>query len=400
MTDEMPLYAALIILGGLFAIGLIANEVGRRTRLPRVTLLILFGLLAGPVGFDVLPESVKDWYEFLASTALTMIAFLLGGALSLDDLQKHGRHIVVISIAIVVVTVVTVGGGLLLLGVAPILALLLAGIATATDPAATQDVIKQSQSGGGEFAETLRGIVAIDDAWGLIAFSLTLIVANMLAGNGIADPLRHGAWELAGAIAVGTAVGFPAALLTGRLQAGEPIQTEVLAVVFLCAGLAIWLKVSFILAGIVAGTIVVNFAKHHTRPFHEIENIEGPFLILFFFLAGASLQTQRWWEFIAILAGYVCLRTAARILGGWIGAAASGAPASYRRWMGVALLPQAGVAVGMALVAGDRFPELRDTILSVTIATTIAFELFGPLATGIALDKTAQKAAQEPRGKE
>lgn len=391
----MEIHVTLITLAGLFAIGLATDEIGRRTRLPRVTLLILFGVLAGPIGFDVLPQQVDRWYELLATTALTMIAFLLGGALSRGQLRRHGRQILVISLAVVITTVVVVAGGLIALGVAPALALLLSGIAIATAPAATQDVIKQTGAKG-DFAQTLQSIVAIDDAWGLIVFSMMLIGVNAMVGNGILIALQQGLWELGGAIAIGVGVGFPAAFLTGRLRPGEPIQAEALAVVFLCAGASVWLDVSFLLAGVVAGMIVVNFAKHHDRPFHEIENIEWPFMILFFFLAGASLHLDRWREFGLIIGGFLVLRTISRIAGGWAGARLSAAPSTYRRWMGIALLPQAGVAVGMALAAGNSFPEFREAVLAVTIGTTIIFEIFGPYATMIALNKAGE--TRDPDG--
>lgn len=393
----MGLDTALILLGGLFAIGLAVDEIGRRTALPRVTLLMLLGVLAGPVGFDVVPTEVRNWYEFLSSVALTMIAFLLGGALSRFELRNHGRQILAISGVVVITTVVLVGVGLVLLGVVPILAIMLAGIATATAPAATLDVIKQLGAQG-PFTKTLRGIVAVDDAWGLIAFSIILVGADMLLGNGIAESLRVGLWELFGAVVVGAAVGFPAAFLTGRLRPGEPIQVEALAVVFLCAGIAIRLEVSFLLAGIVAGAIVVNFAKHHARPFHEIENIEWPFLILFFFLAGASLQTHRWWEFSLVIGAFVVLRAVSRLAGGWMGGTLCAAPESFRRWMGLALMPQAGIAVGMALVAGDRFPEFREAILAITVGTTIMFEIFGPIGTRVALAKAGEAERPDSPG--
>lgn len=391
----MEIHVTLITLGGLFVIGLAADELGRRTRLPRVTLLILLGVLAGPVGFDVLPPQVRGWYELLASVALTAVAFLLGGALSRTQLRRHGREILVISIVVVITTLVVVSGGLIMLGVAPVLAILLSGIATATAPAATYDVIKQ-MGAKGDFAQTLKGIVAVDDAWGLIAFSLMLIGGHALVGDGILTVLQQGLWELAGAIAVGAAVGFPASFLTGRLRAGEPMQAEALAVVFLCAGVSVWLGVSFLLAGIVAGTIVVNFAKHHTRAFHEIEHIEWPFMILFFFLAGASLEADRWRDLSLIAGAFVLLRTISRIVGGWVGGKLGSAPDTHSRWIGCALLPQAGVAVGMALVAGNHFPDLREVILTVTVGTTVVFEIFGPFATRIALGQAVNSREPVP----
>lgn len=386
----MEIHITLITIGGLFAIGLATDALARRLRLPRVTLLILFGVFAGPVGLDLMPDQIKHWYEFLATTALTMVAFLLGGALSKSQLKNHGKHIVVISLSVVLITIVLISSGLIFIGVEPAIALILAGIATATAPAAISDVIRQSGTTG-DFPDTLQGIVAIDDAWGLIAFSILLIAANGLIGNGYNSIFAQSLWEIGGAIAVGAAVGLPATVLTGRLRKGEPIQVEALAVVFLCAGFAVWLEVSFLLAGVVAGLIVVNFAKHHARAFHEIQHIEWPFLILFFFLAGVSLEMEDWQEFGPIILVYMILRTLSRLIGGWIGGKVSSAPIAYQRWMGLALLPQAGVAIGMALVAGHRFPEFRETILTVTITTTVLFEIFGPLATLYALKKTAPK---------
>lgn len=136
----MDLHVFLIAVGGLLLVGMVTDEIGRRMRLPRVTLLILFGLAAGPAGFDVLPRAFQDWYAFIASAALTMVAFLLGGRLSLAALRKHGKTILVVSLAVVVLTAVFVGIGLVAIGTPAMLALLLAGIATATAPAATQDV--------------------------------------------------------------------------------------------------------------------------------------------------------------------------------------------------------------------------------------------------------------------
>lgn len=383
----MEMHVLLVTLGLLFLAGLVADEVGRTTRAPRVTLLIGLGVVIGDSGFGLLPAAAADWYPLIAAAALSMIAFLLGGALSLANLRRHGRAILTISAMVVLATLAVVGTGLIALGVAPAIALLLAGVATATDPAATRDVIQQTGARG-DFADTLSGIVAVDDAWGLIAFSLVLVAANLLAGNHIDGVLARGLWEIGGAVALGAAIGFPAAVLTGRIRPHEPLQAEALGIVFLTAGLSIWIEVSFLLAGMTAGAVVVNTARHHRRAFHEIENIEWPFMIVFFILAGASLQLSRLWEIGALGAAFLALRTLARFAGGWLGGALGRAPAAHRRWIGLALLPQAGVAIGMALVAADQFPQARDLILTLAIGTTVVFELFGPAATYLALKRT------------
>jgi Kef-type K+ transport system membrane component KefB len=126
---------------------------------------------------------------------------------------------------------------------------------------------------------------------------------------------------------------------------------------------------------------VANLARHHETAFHEIEHIQWPFLILFFVLAGASLEAGRLADLGLIGGAYVVLRIAARIAGGWLGGVLGRTDPAQRPWLGVALLPQAGVAVGMALVAVQEFPEYRSLILSLTIGTTVIFEIIGPLAT-------------------
>lgn len=382
----MAQHVVFLTLGALFLAGLAADTLGRRTKLPRVTLLLACGVVVGRSGFDLLPAEVQGWYELLTVLALTMVAFLLGGVFRRGTLTQYGREILVISLCIVGGTVAVVAGGLWLLGLPLAPALMLGAIAAATDPAAVEDVVHQSGRKGG-FPDKLKGIVAVDDAWGIIVFSVMLAVAAGIAGEGGSAALGHAVRELGGGIALGVAMGLPAAYLTGRLRKGEPMQSEALGVVFLIAGFAEWFEVSFLVAGMVAGAVVVNFARHHERAFHEIEHIRWPFMLLFFLLAGASLQAGRFVELGVIGVGYVVLRVIGRIAGSWIGAGLGGAPAAERPWFGVGLLPQAGVAVGMALVAAEHFPDYSGVILTLTIGTTVAFELVGPPLTQWALNR-------------
>ena len=382
-------HAHFITLGCLLLIGLAADQIGRKTRIPRVTLLILFGFAVGPSGFVLLPSTFQEWFGFLSTLALTMVAFLLGGKLSTQALQENGKAIFIISFVVVIVTLAVVGAGLMLIGASAIVALLLAGIATATDPAATQDVVRQ-EGADGPFTRTLLGIVAIDDAWGLMAFSVCLALAKAIDGDGNAAIIGVSLWEVGGAVVVGFIIGVPSAFLTGRLKAGEPVQAEALGIVFLCAGVAMWLEVSFLLAAMVAGAVIVNFASHHEHAFHEIEHIEWPFMILFFVLAGASFQFASLELIGAIGIAYIGLRVAARFLGGWIGCSIARSSRIHRAWMGPALVPQAGVALGMALIAGATLPETKDILLTTVIGTTIVFELVGPIMTQVALGRVGE----------
>ena len=388
-TVDQPLI--LVVLGGLFLAGLAADTLGRRTRLPRVTLLLGCGVLAGGAGFDLIPQAVTGFYGLLSTIALTMVAFLLGGSLTRDNLAAHGQAILSVSLAVVVATLVAVTGGLWLFGVPIELALLLGGVATATDPAAVADSIRQARAKG-DFVDTLRGIVAIDDAWGLIVFALAVVAARA-TGDGSLDlgALYEAGWELGGAVVLGVLIGWPAARLTGRVRRGEPLRIEALGIVFVTAGLAKWADVSFLLCGMIVGMVIVNRAHHHERAFHEIEYIQWPFLVLFFILAGATLDAQALAQVGALGAGYIVLRVLGRIAGGWAGGALGPVPARQGPWFGAAMLPQAGVAVGMALVAGQEFPEHAQTIVTLTIATTVVFEALGPLLAVVALRRVQRR---------
>lgn len=379
---------SLIALGALFLCGLMADLVSRKTGFPRVTLFLFIGLAAGEGGFGLIPATLQAWYDVLSVVALTMVAFLLGGALHRDTLRQHGGAIMAISLAIVLGTLVIVSAGLTAVGLPFGLALLLAAIATATAPAATNDVIKQSGVDN-SFTRTLQGIVALDDVWGLLFFSLTLVSVAQLQGHDDLAGLSLAAWEVGGAVTLGLLIGGPAALLTGRLRDGEPLQIEALSLVFLTAGLSLWLEVSFLITGMVVGTVIVNLAAHHTKAFNEITHIQWPFVVLFFILAGASLETEVAWELGGVGLAFIALRSVARIIAGWIGARLGHVAPAERPWYGVALLPQAGVAIGMALIAAQRFPDWGQQIIALIVGTTVVFEVLGPIATLYAIKRTA-----------
>jgi Kef-type K+ transport system membrane component KefB len=182
------------------------------------------------------------------------------------------------------------------------------------------------------------------------------------------------------------------AYLTGRVHAGEPTLAEAVGMVLLCVGTAIWLGLSPILAAMAMGSTVCSLARHHNRPFHAIEGVEWPFLILFFVLAGASLHLAQLAAIGWIGALYIVARVIGLYAGSRIGGRIAAVDAELRRWLGVCLLPQAGVALGMALLAAQRFPGPGETVLSVILATTIVFEITAPPITRKVLQRVGAAA--------
>ncbi len=376
----------LLTLGGLFLLGLVADLVGRLTPLPRVSLLLLTGLLIGPSGFSILPEIfIEDWFPLLTHIALGMVSFLLGQQISLSALRKYGRAILWITAGKVIGASMIVALCLFALGAEIVVVLLLASIASSTDPAVLLDVVKEMRVKG-KFVNIMLGIVALDDAWGLLLFTFMLAVVGAISGQGgMIDAIALGIGEIGGSLLLGLVLGLPMAYLSGRIRPGEPTLAEALGMVALCAGMAIWLDLSPILASMIMGSSVATFASHHERTFNEIDGIEWPFMILFFLLAGASLHVDELFAVGWIGLVYILARTAGTYCGAGIAGRFVGAEKVIQRWMGVCLLPQAGVAIGMALLASQRFPELKDTILPIVIGSTVVFEITGPALTRIVI---------------
>ena len=372
----------LLTLGGMFLLGLVADLVGRRTPLPRVSLLLLTGLLIGPSGFSLLPEVfIKDWFPLLTHIALGMVGFLLGQQISLSAMRKHGRTILWITTGKVVVATITVALCLYALGVELAVILILASIASSTAPAVLLDVVKEMRVKG-KFTDIMLAIDALGDAWGLLIFSFMLAIVGSISGqSGATEAITSGLGEIGGSLLLGLALGLPMAYLSGRIRPGEPTLAEALGLVALCAGMAIWLDLSPILAAMTMGSTVASLARHHERAFNEIDGIEWPFMILFFLLAGASLHTDELFVVGWIGLVYILARTAGTYCGAGIAGRLVGAEKPIQRWMGVCLLPQAGVGIGMALLASQRFPELKDVILPVVIGSTVVFEIIGPVLT-------------------
>lgn len=389
-------YTVLIALGGILLLGLAADFVGRHTFLPRVTMILVFGALVGPHGLDLIPSVLLDNFDTIAQIALIMVGFLLGERLAVKELKKTGRATVVISISAVVTTCIIVTLALWGIGTSIQVALLLGCIASATAPAASVDVVFESGNHG-KFAKRLLAIVALDDVWALLLFSLGLsFVLAMTESFDSDSPLLFAFKEIFGAVLLGVAIGLPASYLTGRINPGQPMLTEALGLVFLCGGLALWLDVSYLITSMVMGIMIANFASHHEQPFRAIEGVEWPLLATFFVLAGASLDFTALQSIGLLGTVYVASRVVGKILGAWVGGVFSGIDSNEGRWVGLAMLPQAGAAMGMALVASGQFPEYRQTLLPVVIGSTILFEVIGPVFTRKALSK--YDAPQHARG--
>lgn len=385
----------LMSLGGLLLLGLFTHVVSDRTFLPRVTMLIALGVAIGDYGLALLPSFFSQHFNIVADMTLMMVGYLLGSKLCKATFEHAAKKIVVISLASAIVTAILVALGLVFFGVDAKLAILLGAIASATAPAAIVDVVNESKIEN-EFTNALLSIVALDDVWALLLFALSMaVVVNLDSGLLDTSFIISAFHDIFGAVLLGAVVGLPGAYLSGRIREGQPMLLEALGMVSVCAGMAIYFDVSYLIACIVLGAMVVNLAKHHVSPFHAVEDIESLFLVVFFVLAGASLEIHRLQDIGYLGIAYIVFRCAGKYFGAWTGAAIGAAQDASMRWMRFALLPQAGVAIGMALVAAARFPEYQQTLLTLVIGSTVFFELVGPIFTRISIKRAARSRGSE-----
>ena len=382
--------AILILMGTTLLLALGAHALGKIVHVPRVTLLLLLGALAGPELLDLLPENASDNFSLITQLTLAMVGFLLGERMSAKGLRE-GKEALVVSLVVTIMTATVVILAIwAVTGNLPA-ALLLGGISTATAPAATLDVMREAGANG-PLTRLVFQVVAIDDAWGAMLFSVLLVAAGLVLGNGDFDgpsAMLHGVMEVGGSLVLGIVLGLPMAWLTGRIRPGEPMLLESAGFVLVAAGLASWLGLSYLLTCMTLGIVVANRARHHVRPFRSIEGISEPFLAMFFFMAGYQMHWAALPALGALGLAYIGARILGRVAGGWLGGYLAGSDPQTRNRVGACLMPQAGVALGLALVATERLPSL-DYILPLVIGATVVFELIGPTLTLAQLQKAGE----------
>jgi Kef-type K+ transport system membrane component KefB len=386
-----------VLLGAAMLVAYAAHVIGARSHVPRVTILLLVGIACGPSAFDLAPREASSLFPVVAEFALAVVGFLIGEEF-VSKRSKRTKGIVGLALVITLSTALLVSVAVYIAGASMELALILGAVSTATAPAASFDLIREVRAKG-PLTNAVLGIVAADDMLAVLIFSGLLAGAEVMAGTGA--PMMevvHAFREIGGAVALGVALGIPMARITGRLKSGEPAVSEALGFILLVAGIASLLDVSFILSCMVLGGTVAHRARHYTRAVHEIEGFAAPPLALFFLLAGLQLEVRALPAIGVVGAVYVVVRFLARMVGSGVGAQLLRQPPHVKRYLGMCLLPQAGVALGLALLAAERLPSIADELLTVVVAATVVFEIAGPVLARYSLGKAGEiETAQESR---
>ena len=384
----------LLSLGAATLIGLVFNRLVKLLGLPNVTGYLVAGVIIGPSFFQIIPGEFVESLNLLVNVALGFIAFSIGGEFHLAKIKKIGKSVFVITIFQALITTAAVDIGLLLFGVKPPIAVALGAIATATAPAATLMVIHQYNAKG-PVTNILMPVVALDDAIGLMVFSVSLSISKLLAlGSGkvsVGEMLLDPIIEILLSLVVGALIGVILTIGLGFFHSRSNRLTAIICAVFLGTSISSIFDLSSLLLCMAIGAVMANFYHESEKMIDVTDHWTPIVLMLFFIISGAELDLKiiPTVGLLGIL--YLVFRSAGKYFGARLGATVVKEESNVKKYLGVALLPQAGVAIGMSQIVVNTLPPKYGTpIRAVVLCATLVYELVGPLLTKIVLTKAGE----------
>jgi Kef-type K+ transport system membrane component KefB len=405
---NLALLFGLIILGGAFGARLF-----QRLHIPQVVGCIVVGILLGDVLGLITAQTIEALEPF-TMFALGVIGFMIGAELRSEVFKKYGKQFFIILFSQGVGAFLLVAFGTSIVawfllsslhyeGVTPTsklhisiaMGLVLGAIASATAPAATANVLWEYKTRGPLTAAVLA-IVALDDALALLLYRGAATGAKALTGTGDSSVINTMALllgEIIGAVVLGFLAGVLLYFLLKFVRAADKILEFALASLLLVVGISMVPKVDPILPAMTLGITIANLMPRESKGmFKLVESFAPPIYISFFVLAGAHMEFGRlgfWMIIMTVL--YTVFRVAGKMVGSWFGAKYSGAPTVVRKYLGLCLLPQAGVAIGLAILAGRQFDaELGHIIIMVAMSATFLMEILGPMLVKVGVKKAGE----------
>jgi Kef-type K+ transport system membrane component KefB len=366
----------------------------RKIHFPAVTAYLLIGILIGPRLLNLIPVQVINASDFISNFVLGIIAFMLGAHFTLKDLKAAGKPVIWISVleagfAWVIVTVIMIL--YLLVNHLPIHpAFVLGAAASATAPAATVMIIREYRAHGPVTNMLLR-VVALDDAWCLIFSALAITIASAISiGVFTAGVIMKAFLDIIAAVILGGILGLAFHFITRFVTTKDELLTVTVGFIFLSVGLSITLHISPLLTNMVLGLIIANVSKESTLFFETLSRVDPVLFLSFFVLVGANLEISMIPRIGVLGLLYIVFRVIGKFIGVKLGSMLSHAEKNISKYLAWGLVPQAGVALGVALIAKELYPKYGELIFTTITATTVIYELIGPLCAKYGLKKARE----------
>jgi len=393
----------ILLLGVVLFGGTLTGRLFQKLKIPQVVGYIGLGVILGQTGLNIINGGIITSLRPFSTFALGLIGFMIGGELKIQTIKKFGKQFITILLmeslsAFVVVSILITAVSYIFfkdIRIALSLGLLMGGISSATAPAATTDVLWENKTRG-PLTTMILGIVAMDDAVSLLLFALASSVAGILSGHeggSFLSSLGGLAWEIGISVALGVGVGFFLYIIIRGFVDEDKILAFSIGAILLLIGLAQSLAVDVILAAMSMGFFISNFAPRRSKEtFHLVEKFTPPVYVLFFVMVGATLNVKGLTSVTVTMAVvYLLGRMGGKTVGSILGALMSKAPKTVRKYLPLCLFSQAGVAIGLSIVAGQTFPGvIGDTIVLVVTATTFVVQIIGPASVKLAVTRAGE----------
>ena len=373
--------------------GLLMTRITRLVHLPNVTAYLFAGVLIGPYVLSLVNQSTLDSFGIITECALGFIAFSIGDEFRLENLKAIGTPALIITMceslgAVAFTMVIT-----MILGFSPVICIMLGALSASTAPAATLLIVRQYKAKG-PLTNMLLPVVAADDATGLIAYSICVSIAKGIVSHqafSVMNTLVLPVLGILEAIAIGGVLGFLLALAHRYFRSHTNRMSLCIAMVMFGTAIADQLGISSLLLCMAVGAAYVNIWNESERVLSCIDDWTYPLFMLFFVISGASLNLSALKSVGLIGVVYIIARFAGKYFGAWLGGTMTKQPEVIRRNLGWTLMPQAGVAIGMATMVLRQLPaEYSQVIQTVILCATLVYEIVGPLAAKSALKRAGE----------
>jgi Kef-type K+ transport system membrane component KefB len=389
-------------LGFILLFALLIGHLVKFARVPEVTGYILAGMVVGPSVLGLVTHEHLQALHTFSEVGIGLILFSIGAVFELGRVRAIGRRLVTLTLFESIMSAALVAAGMLLLRQPWQVALLLGAIAVPTGAASTLMVIRENNSVG-PFTEVLTGVIGLNNIVALVAFSMVALSLDMSALatgdaitlDGVARAIFPLVWQLVGSSALGFLVGL--LLASWASQVVESGETLILLIgcVLLTVGVAAALELSPLVASLAVGATMANLSGKSRRLFEALSRTDPPLYVIFFVLAGADLDLAKLPALGLVGVVYVVSRAGGKLIGVWYAARRTGFSSTVQRFLGMSLLAQAGLAVGLVILTRQRFPDVAPTVVTVVLGAVIVFEIAGPLAARFALDRSGESRPQE-----
>ncbi len=384
----------LLSVGVVLLLGLLGGKLSHRIKIPRVTGYMLTGLLFGPSLLNVISANTLSSIQLLVDIALGLILFAIGGEIELQHLKAMGRKVIFIALAESLGSLVLVFTVSIVITSDPGLSMLLGAISIATAPGVTLLVIREYR-GRGPLTDTLLAVVAINNVLCLVVFRLAFSVYSLGLGEPFWPVILALLKELLASVVIG---GVIAGIITFWEQKIDDLSELLLVIIgglLLGIGVAKTIGISHLMVCLVIGAVTNNLSMMHRLVYAELRQTEMPFFIVFFVLSGASLHLDALLHLGLLGVAYLLSRPLGKAIGVYLAGKKYCAEAVVCDNLSMALLPQAGVAIGMAYAVQESHPEMGYVIGTVILSSVIVYEGIGPFLTKLALGRAGEIRLQE-----